>query len=252
MGFYDLSKKQRNELVHSMEEDIKRDLKTGKTISIHKYAADDDTYIRKNAYLILGRLYRDQEDLHENILKATETLYEDVDDKKRQTAVYTWTEIGKIDADRVKRHLEWALTDQSHQVKNGIMGGLKQMCQKNPTPTLEFAQTHLHDPDPEVRRIIIHGMELRGRTHPEEILPLLGQLQHEDHPRVRPMLLHVIGQISYKKGCLEKVTIFLKDWENQDLVADAKAEIVSVHQRYKFASKTPEEAEKYLQRELTK
>ncbi|HMK55000.1 MAG TPA: HEAT repeat domain-containing protein, partial [Methanobacteriaceae archaeon] len=141
-------------------------------------------------------------------------------------------------------------SDENHKVRNGLMGGLKQMGEKNPVPTLQFAQEHIHDPDPEVRRIIVHGIELRGRTHPEDVLPLLHELQDEEHPRVRKMVVHVLGQISYKEGCLEKVIPALKNWNNQDLLKDALNEIISVHKRYKFAPKTSEEVEKYLQREF--
>ena len=60
------------------------------------------------------------------------------------------------------------------------------------------------------------------------------------------MLIHVIGQISYKKGCLEIVTKSLKNWENIELVNDALTEIVNIHKRYRFAAKSPEDAEKYI------
>ena len=68
-----------------------------------------------------------------------------------------------------------------------MIGALKQMGQKNPEPTFEFARIHLHDKDPEIRREIIHGIELRGRTHPDEVLPLLEELQYE---RVRDVRKH--------------------------------------------------------------
>ncbi|MCE5214956.1 MAG: HEAT repeat domain-containing protein [Methanobacterium sp.] len=84
------------------------------------------------------------------------------------------------------------------------------MGQKNPQPTLEFTRRFLHDEDPEVRKKVIHGIELRGRTHPEDILPLLEEVQDEDDQNVRKMIIHVLGQISYKNGCLEKVAAALK------------------------------------------
>ncbi len=102
-----------------------------------------------------------------------------------------------------------------------MIGAMKQMGQKNPEPTFKFARKHLHDDDPQIRREIIHGIELRGRTHPEEVLPLLKELQNEEVKNVRNMIIHVIGQISYKKGCLEKVIENLKSWKNKELVRDA-------------------------------
>ncbi len=71
---------------------------------------------------------------------------------------------------------------------------------------------HLRDDDSRIRREIIHGIELRGRTHSEEILPLLKGLQNEKVESVRDMIIHVIGQISYKEGCLEIVVENLENW----------------------------------------
>lgn len=92
------------------------------------------------------------------------------------------------------------------------------MGQKNPEPTFDFARKHLKDDDPKIRREIVHGIELRGRTHPEDVLPLLEELQDEEVKEVRNMVIHVIGQISYKKGCLEKVVDALNGWRNMGCV----------------------------------
>ncbi|WP_262919151.1 hypothetical protein [Niabella hibiscisoli] len=40
---------------------------------------------------------------------------------------------------------------------------------------------------------------MRGRKHPQDILPLLKELQYDATARVRNTLVHVIGQIAYKK-----------------------------------------------------
>ncbi|QGQ46012.1 HEAT repeat domain-containing protein [Metabacillus sediminilitoris] len=79
------------------------------------------------------------------------------------------------------------------------------MGQVNPEPILTFSENYLHHPAPEIRRQVIHGIELRGRTHPEEVLPLLKEVQFERVKRVRNMVIQVLGQISYKENCLEKV-----------------------------------------------
>ncbi len=63
MGFFDLSKEEREKLVKEIKQAIEHDLRSGISESILKYAADNDTYIRKNTYIILGRLYRDQQDM---------------------------------------------------------------------------------------------------------------------------------------------------------------------------------------------
>jgi hypothetical protein len=52
-----------------------------------------------------------------------------------------------------------------------------------------------------------------------------------------------LGQIAYKKGCLETVLTTILLWENKQLVADAIAEIIDVHERYKnFSHYTQSEA----------
>ena len=130
------------------------------------------------------------------------------------------------------------------------MSALKVMGEKNPKPTLEFAKVFIHNPNPEIRRKVVHGIELRGRTHPEDVLPILEELQDETNPKVRKMIIHVLGQISYKKGCLEKVTGALKTWKNKKLVEDTIPYIIEVHKNYPFSAKTAEEAEKYLKENL--
>ena len=62
-------------------------------------------------------------------------------------------------------------------------------------------------------------------------------------------LIHVLGQISYKKGCLETVIAHLKCWDNKVLVDNALEEIIDVHDRYKdFAVLTTEQASKYIEK----
>ena len=121
------------------------------------------------------------------------------------------------------------------------------MGEKNPKPVLKFAKRYLHHEDKEIRREICHGIELRGRKYPQDILPLLRELQWDKTARVRNTLVHVLGQIAYKKGCLETVIADLKKWENKELVTDAIDEIIDVHDRYKdFSVKTQDEAREYI------
>jgi hypothetical protein len=61
-------------------------------------------------------------------------------------------------------------------------------------------------------------------------------------------LVHLIGQIAYKKSCLETVINDLASWKNKELVKDALEEIIDVHHRYRnFAVKTQEEAIEYIE-----
>jgi hypothetical protein len=133
-------------------------------------------------------------------------------------------------------------------VRNAVIGSVKKMGEKNPVPVLKFARKYLHHEDKEIRREICHGIELRGRKYPEDILPLLRELQWDKTKRVRSTLVHVLGQIAYKKDCLKTVIADLKSWENKELVSDAIGEIIDVHDRYRnFAAMTEEEARVYIQ-----
>lgn len=230
---------------------IEHDLRCGIVENILKYAADHDTYIRKNTYIILGCLYRDRQDMRESILSVLDALFVNKDEKVRQTVVYALGEIGKIDAQKVLKLFEKALEDEQPSVGRAVTGALKQMGQKNPTSTLEFAKRFLHHPDPKIRRKIIHGIELHGRTHPEDILPLLTEVQNDPNRDVRKIITHVISQISYKKGCLEKVISTLKGWENKELVEKALKEILEVHKRYeKFSAKSFDKAKEYIEHQF--
>ncbi|MFX1519749.1 MAG: HEAT repeat domain-containing protein [Promethearchaeota archaeon] len=249
MGFYDLLKEERKKLVKEMNEAIEQDLKSGNSKNIRKYASDSDTYIRKNTYLLMGRTYHNDQDLRDSILNLLENLYQDNDEKIRQTVVYTLGEIGrKMDADKITGLLEKALEDGHHSVRNVVTSALKRMGEKNPKPTLEFAKRFLHHPDPKVRQEIVHGIELRGRTHPGDVLPLLAEVQNDPDKKVQKKIIHVLAQISYKKGCLEKVITALKSWENKELVEKALEEILEVHKRYEqFSAKSYKEAKEYIE-----
>lgn len=123
------------------------------------------------------------------------------------------------------------------------------MGKVNPVPVLAWAKKYLYHPDEEIRREICHGIELRGRTHPKDILPLLKELQYDATARARNTLVHVLGQIAYKKGCLEIVVDDLNKWENQLLVQEALIEIVDVHHRYRtFAALIQKQAVAYITR----
>ncbi len=179
MKFYDHSKEERKEIIKRMEEEIGYDIETCTSGIIRRYASDSDTYIRKNAYLVLGRLYRHRKDARERIISTLGEMLDEENEKVRQTAVYALGEIGKSDADSILGMLERALGDEHHSVRNAVIGALKQMGNKNPGPTLSFARRFLHHPDPRIRREIVHGIELRGRMHPCDVLPLLGEVQRD-------------------------------------------------------------------------
>ena len=247
MGFYNLSKEQRVKLVEQIHSNILIELKNKKQIHILAYFANEDTYIRKTAYLAIGKIYRAEVRLQSSILKLLERLIFSENEKVRQTIVNAAGEIGITDFDTITKFMERGLFDKHHSVRNAVIGSIKKMGEKNPKPVLRFAKVYLNHEDKEIRREICHGIELRGRKYPQDILPLLKELQHDKTTRVRNTLVHVLGQIAYKKDCLETVVIDLKTWQNKALVKDALDEIVDVHDRYKnFSAKTQEEAIKYI------
>lgn len=251
MAFYDLSSEKRHKIVIKIEKDIKSDLKSKTNKSIVKYFSDPDTYIRKAGYLVIGKIYFTIPSLQKNILEKMQTLFKSPDELIRQTVVNALGEVGKQDAEKALPTVEMAMTDEHHIVRNAVIGSLKKMGNWNSVPVLSFCKKFLHHSDPEVRRQVVHGIELWGRTHPEDVLPLLQEMQNEEVKRVRDVVIHVIGQISYKPGCLEIVINSLKQWENKQIVEDALVEILETHKSYQeFSAKSYKEAKEYIDSNL--
>ncbi|MHA1414049.1 MAG: sister chromatid cohesion protein PDS5 [Promethearchaeota archaeon] len=249
MGFYDLPKKQRIKIMEKMKNNMLLDLKNKNSIKIEKYFSDKDTYIRQKAYLIIGKIYKEHSHLKKVIIEILNELFTSCNEKIRQTVVYACGEIGKIDPPEIMDLLERALNEDNKSVRNAVVGSLKRIGEKNPNFIFKIAKKYLHHPDPRIRKQIIHGLELHGRTHPEEILPFLKELQNDKDKNVIKMMIHVLGQISYKKGCLEKVVDNLSKWNNKNLVKKAIEEIIKVHDRYqKFSEKNAEEARMYIEK----
>ena len=253
MSFYDLSKDKRAELVEKIKATTLSEIKKSKLKKTVEYFSDEDTYIRKSAYLSIGRIYLENDDLHKIIILILEKLLKEDNAHIRQTVINAAGEIGTTDFKIVQHFFEKGLFDKHHSVRNAVIGSIKKMSEKNPVPVLKWSQQYLYHPDKEIRREICHGIELRGRTHPQDILPLLKELQHDKTARVRTTLVHVIGQIAYKKGCLQTVIADLNTWENKALTDDAIEEIIDVHERYKnFSVLTQDEAIAYIEEHYRK
>ena len=249
MSFYDLNKQERVQLVENIHQHIHKELGTDRFKNTLAYFSDDDTYIRKSAYLAVGRIYKSQPALQKKIITRLQLFFKEEEFKIRQTAVNAAGEIGMHDFAIVQDFFNAGLLDTHHSVRNAVIGSIKKMGEKNPVPVLAWAKTYLQHPDKEIRREICHGIELRGRTHPEDILPLLKTLQHDKTARVKTTLVHVLGQIAYKKGCLATVISDLNEWENKELVSLAIDEIVDVHDRYKnFSVLSQQEAIAYIRK----
>ena len=251
MAFYDHPKDERVSIVAIIDHEIAKGIREQHFPDLLRYFSDSDTYIRKSAYLSIGRLYKSDYGQLNNILHALRSLYTNPDAKVRQTVVNAAGEIGKHNFSAVVPFFDSGLFDPHHSVRNAVIGSMKKMGEQNPEPVLAWSRSYLHHPDKEIRREICHGIELRGRTHPQDILPLLRELQFDTTRRVRWTLVHVIGQIAYKKGCLETVMGDLLQWENRDLVNDAIEEIIDVHYRYRnFSYYTQEEAREVINRAI--
>ncbi|MGV3631877.1 MAG: HEAT repeat domain-containing protein [Bacteroidota bacterium] len=247
MAFYDLHPNERHQLVARISNEILAELKSGSQGQTLLYFSDPDTYIRKSAYLSYGRLFSRNNSLRPEMVQLLEEFLGHEDFKVRQTAINAAGEIGKTDFRLVHHIFDTGLFDRHHSPRNAVIGSIKKMGEVNPLPVLSWAKEYLHHPDKEIRREICHGVELRGRKYPQDILPLLKELQFDETKRVRSTLVHVIGQIAYKEGCLQTVVENLKSWENRELVRDALEEIIDVHYRYRnFSVLTQEQARAYI------
>ena len=251
MSYYDLTNKERTLLKEKIEHLVQSDLKSRDYKNIYSYASNDDTYIRKNVYLAIGKLYKNNIDEKKIILSMLKSLYLSKDEKVRQTVVYALGEIGKTEFEVIQELFEQAFSDSHHSVLNAVTGALKQLGEKNPVPTIAFVKKKLPHSNPKVRIKLLHGLELWGRTHPDDILPILAEHQNDSEIKVTDTIIHIIGQISYKKGCLERVISALKSWENATLINKALNEIVIVHKNYsKFAFLSPEQAQNMIKKEF--
>ena len=235
MGYYNLSTEERAEINANIQHELQEGANNKELHSYVEYFSDDDTYIRKAGYLAVGRIYSAVISLRKDLLNILFSLKEHPNELVRQTVVNAAGEIGMFQFDVVAPIFDDALFDEHHRVRNAVIGSVKKMSKRNPNPTLKWTKKYLTHPQPEVRREVCHGIELRGRTHPQDILPLLKVLQHDTIKRVRDTLVHVIGQISYKKGCLATVISALNTWENKALVFDAVTEIIDVHSEKRYA-----------------
>lgn len=251
MPFYSLPKNERSNLVATISNNILHELKGRQLKKTLAYFADEDTYIRKSAYLSFGRIYLANKQLQSTIIKTLDKLLQEDDFKVKQTVINAAGEVGKKDFETVQHIFDKGLFDEHHAPRNAVIGSIKKMGKVNPKPVLRWAKKYLHHKDKEIRREICHGIELRGRKYPEDILPFLQELENDTTARVRNTLVHVLGQIAYKKDCLPTVVEHLKKWKNKQLVADALEEIIDVHHRYKnFSALTQDEAREYIEKEF--
>ena len=122
MGFYDLPKAERDALVANMNERLLDDLRSGGDDYPLEYFADEDTYIRKTAYVAIGRIYYAHPRLNDHIIHVLQTLLANSEPRVRQTVVNAAGEIGKTDFVIVQQFFDTGLFDDHHSVRNAVIG----------------------------------------------------------------------------------------------------------------------------------
>ena len=157
MSFYDIPKDERATLVKEIKAALLQDLMQSKSGRALQYFEDADTYIRKSAYLNIGRLYVENPALQKQVIALLHSLATHPDFKVRQTVINAAGEIGKTDFYTVQSFFDTGLLDAHHAPRNAVIGSIKKMGEVNPVPVLQWAQTYLHHPDKEIRREICHG-----------------------------------------------------------------------------------------------
>lgn len=254
MGYYDLSKQERITFKAEVASELLSTLQASASPLSLPHISDSDTYVRKVMYQAIADVYKSDVALRKKTIDLVNRAFMSSDQLVRQTATNAMGEIGIYEPGAVGDFFDRASEDESPKVRNAVIGSLKKIGQKHPETVIDFAKRNVNNPHEEVRRIAMHGLELRGRTYPEDILPTLKLFQKESKARLKKMLVHVVGQSSYKKGCLEVVLAELKTW-NHDTTTVALKEIYAVHVYYAdFSHYNSEEARRMIlsefQREL--
>ena len=108
-----------------------------------EYFSDEDTYIRKNAYLATGKIYKEGDTFRKKIISFLDQFFKSDNEKIRQTTVNAAGEIGIKDFETVEHFFDIALFDEHHSVRNAVIGSVKKMGEKNPVPVLKWARKYL-------------------------------------------------------------------------------------------------------------
>ena len=127
MAFYDLSKPERIKLVAEISDSILGELKSARVKITLEYFKNEDTYIRKSAYLSIGRLYFSNAKLQSKIIMLLAGLQIHDNFKIRQTVINAAGEIGKRDFKIVEHFFDKGLFDVHHAPRNAVIGSVKKM-----------------------------------------------------------------------------------------------------------------------------
>src|SRR5688572_21377915 len=132
MSFYDLTKEERVKVVEVINSSVRDELKSGDLINLIQYFSDPDTYIRKSAYLAIGRIYSSDKNLRSKIGQVLTDLIAHDDFKVRQTVINAAGEIGKTHFEEVSSFFDTGLFDKHHSPRNAVIGSIKKMGEVNP------------------------------------------------------------------------------------------------------------------------
>jgi hypothetical protein len=130
MAYYDLSPTERAAKALYILQCIQADIEKGSKTHLLHYFADEDTYIRKNAYLAIGKIYLNHKNLRSKTIQCLKELMEEVHYHIRQTVVNAAGEIGKYDFALTEPFFDTGLFDTHHTVRNAVIGSIKKMGEK--------------------------------------------------------------------------------------------------------------------------
>ena len=127
MAFYDLPKQERIHVVANMSNDILNEIESAEFKNTFSYFSNEDTYIRKSAYLSVGRLYFTNKTLQPKVIQMLDSFLLQDDFKIRQTVINAAGEIGKRDFEIVQHFFDFVLVDAHHSPRNAGIGAVKKM-----------------------------------------------------------------------------------------------------------------------------
>lgn len=130
MAFYDLPKTEREKLAKSIYDWLLSDLKLERNGNFITYFGDSDTYIRKCAYLAVGKLFKADNSLLSILIKTLNNMLQSPNYHIRQTAINAAGEIGILNFDLVKDFMDTGLFDEHHSVRNAVIGSIKKNGRK--------------------------------------------------------------------------------------------------------------------------
>jgi hypothetical protein len=132
MAFYDLEKKERAALVATIQAHLETAFRNNDKLYPILYFSDQDTYIRKSAYIATGRIYQAEQSLRGPIHEQLWQLMDNPGEKIRQTVVNAAGEIGKTDFHIVQTFFDKGLFDDHHIVRNAVIGSVRRWEKSTP------------------------------------------------------------------------------------------------------------------------